>query len=214
MRAAPNRSRHTTPTALLWVGIALVLAMLATAVPAAATTTSTTSTTKTHNGNALDVPVPASERVHGATTTPATTTPAGSTPAATTPAGTTPAATTPATVPPTSGAQPGTVAPTTTTPATVTPTTATPPAPAGGSGGVVGVVVHKSPQKSTRLSTGALALVILGALLLLGCLVWGVVRWLALEPRWGVSLMYSLRETGYRASATWAEFSDWVRLGH
>jgi predicted permease len=75
------------------------------------------------------------------------------------------------------------------------------------------VVASKTKAKSKHLSAGALALAILGALLALGALAWAVARWLALEPRWTVSLMYSLREANYRASATWAEFSDWVRLG-
>jgi hypothetical protein len=60
----------------------------------------------------------------------------------------------------------------------------------------------------------ALALAIAGALLVLVCLAWAVTRWLALEPRWSTSLMHSLREATYRASATWAEFSDWARIGH
>jgi hypothetical protein len=74
-------------------------------------------------------------------------------------------------------------------------------------------VAHKPAPKSTRLSTLALALAILGALLALGCIVWVLGRWLALEPRWTVSLMHSLREASYRGSATWAEFSDWARIG-
>jgi hypothetical protein len=78
---------------------------------------------------------------------------------------------------------------------------------------VVGVA-HKAASKRTRLSTGALALAVLGALLALGCVVWTLARWLALEPRWTVSLMHSLREACYRASATWAELADWVRIGH
>jgi hypothetical protein len=75
-------------------------------------------------------------------------------------------------------------------------------------------VTRKTVPQSTHLSTGAIALAVLGALLVLGCLVWVLARWLALEPRWTVSLMHSLREASYRASATWAEFSDWARLGH
>jgi hypothetical protein len=74
------------------------------------------------------------------------------------------------------------------------------------------VVAHK-PSHPTHLSTGALALAVLGALLALGCIVWAAGRWLALEPRWTVSLMHSLREATYRASATWAEFADWARIG-
>jgi hypothetical protein len=45
------------------------------------------------------------------------------------------------------------------------------------------------------------------------CIAWAIGRWLALEPRWTVSLMHSLREASYRGSATWAEFADWARLG-
>jgi hypothetical protein len=75
-------------------------------------------------------------------------------------------------------------------------------------------VGHKTPSKSTRLSAGALVLAILGALLALGAIAWAFARWLALEPRWTVSLTYSMREATSRASATWAEFADWVRLGH
>jgi len=131
----------------------------------------------------------------------------------------TPTSTTPATATPASGAQPGTVSPatTTTTPASATTTATTPTAanptfrPTAGS---TVATAHKTSPKSTRLSTGALALVVFGALLVLGCLLWGLTRWLALEPRWTVSLMHSLQEATYRASATWAEFSDWVRLGH
>jgi hypothetical protein len=75
----------------------------------------------------------------------------------------------------------------------------------------VGVSHKASP--STRLSTGALVLAILGALLALGCAVWVVGRWMALEPRWTVAMMHSLREASYHASITWAELSDWARLG-
>jgi hypothetical protein len=77
---------------------------------------------------------------------------------------------------------------------------------------VVGVARKASPS-NTRLSTGALALAVLGALLALGCIVWVLGRWLALEPRWTISLMHSLREAGDRGSASWAEFTDWARLG-
>ncbi|MGA7703624.1 MAG: hypothetical protein WB998_01890, partial [Solirubrobacteraceae bacterium] len=97
-----------------------------------------------------------------------------------------------------------TVSSTTTVPAAGVPTTTV------HSGTVV--VVHKS-SNPTHLSTGALILAILGALLLLACLAWAIGRWLAFEPRWTVAFTHSLREASYRGSATWAEFSDWARLG-
>jgi hypothetical protein len=172
----------------------------------------------THTDSALGISIPASARVRGAASTAATTTTPGSAitvPAKTTPAPPPPGSATPAGSTP-GGAQPGTIAPTTTpaasTPATTT-TSTTPPATTTRSGTVV-VVTHKTTSKGTHLSTAALVLAILGALLALGAIVWALARWLALEPHWTVSLMYSLREASSRASATWAEFSDWVRLGN
>jgi len=66
---------------------------------------------------------------------------------------------------------------------------------------------------SGKLSHGALAAAILAGLIALGCLVWGVFRLGAFEPDWLLRLRHSLAEAGFRASATWAEFSDWIRLG-
>jgi hypothetical protein len=57
-------------------------------------------------------------------------------------------------------------------------------------------------------------LAIVGALLILACLAWAAARWMGLQPRWSTAMMYSLREAGYHASATWSEFSDWARIGH
>jgi hypothetical protein len=161
----------------------------------------------------LGITIPASAKVHNATTTNAATT--------SVPAATTPNAATTSTSAPTGAAQPGTVAPPTTTPAsTATPTasTAAPTAPATTTPSVTShsttvVVAHKQKPHATHLSAGALALAILGALLVLGCIVWALGRWLALEPRWTISLTHSLREASYRASETWAEFGDWARLG-
>lgn len=190
--------------------LACLPAVLAVLVPAVASAAAAA----THTDPALGISIPASARVKGTTST--STTPASTTPATTTPATTKPATTTPA------GAQPGTVAPTSTAPASATPPagtttsstpTATTPTTTTHSGTVV-VVSHKPSPKNTRLSAWALALAILGALLALGAIVWALARRLALEPRWTVSLMYSLREASSRASVTWAEFADWVRLGH
>lgn len=194
--------------------LGVTLSVLVGAAPACATSTTVT----TDRALGITVPIPASARVHGTTgqTTPApaTTAPASTVPATAAPTGTTPA----------SGAQPGTIAPssTSTTGTTPTPTTnpAVPSTATTPTAGAPGTTVHSStvvvvhqPSKPTHLSTGALLLAILGALLVLACLAWGIGRWLALEPRWAVALTHSLREASYRGSATWAEFSDWARLG-
>ncbi|MGH2834814.1 MAG: hypothetical protein ACRDK4_01265 [Solirubrobacteraceae bacterium] len=137
------------------------------------------------------------------------------------------------------GAQPGTVAPgssttattttgsipTSTTPGATTPQSATPTGPTGpatlapattgpGTPATLGIVRVKPHQKSKGLSGLALVLAIVGALLILACLVWATARWMGFQPRWGTAMMYSLREASYHASATWAEFSDWARIGH
>jgi hypothetical protein len=65
-----------------------------------------------------------------------------------------------------------------------------------------------------RLSTLAIVVAVLGALLIVACVAWALARQLAIEPHWWLSLRHAMAEAGFRASATWAEFTDWVRLGH
>ncbi len=70
---------------------------------------------------------------------------------------------------------------------------------------------HLAP--SHGLSSTGVALIALGAVVVLACIVWSLSRMLTLEPRWTLSLRHAMAEASFRASATWAEFSDWVRLG-
>jgi hypothetical protein len=208
VNASPRLRRPRTRA--LCAALACALFGFAAIPPATAAATSTTKTKSTTNGlsSILKLPIPASARVHGTSTTPATPAPAtGTTSTAKSPT-TTPPATPTATVPATP-VPPSSTAPTATTPTVSVPGAAHP----GGSTTVVGVARRASPGK-TRLSTAAFALAALAALLILGCAIWALARWLALEPRWTASLNHSLREAGYRASATWAEFTDWARLGH
>jgi hypothetical protein len=166
-------------------------------------------------------------------TVPASALPQGTTSTAT---GTSSTTTTPA-----NGAQPGTVAPgsstpttstsstatpTATTPGATTPQSATPTGPTGpaalapattgpGTPATLGIARAKKPHQSSKgLSGLALVLAIVGALLILACLIWAAARWMGLQPRWATATMYSLREASYHASATWAEFSDWAKIGH
>jgi hypothetical protein len=71
-----------------------------------------------------------------------------------------------------------------------------------------------SSQHSSTLSTGAIVAVIVAAVLVLACIAWALARRRAFEPHWLLSLRHAMAEAGFRASATWAEFTDWVRLGH
>jgi cobalamin biosynthesis Mg chelatase CobN len=204
MTVKPSRSPREARTASIVAAACALVALMPAGAQAAGTTTN----------KLLGVKIPASAQIHTATT-PATSVPAS----ATTPSTAPPSATTSPSAP-TGAAQPGTVAPPTTTPASAatqtgsTATSALPTTTTPASGSTTVIVAHKQKPSAKGLSAGALALAILGALLVLGCIVWALGRWHALEPRWTISLTHSLREAAYRASETWAEFSDWARLGH
>lgn len=95
--------------------------------------------------------------------------------------------------------------------------TPTPEAPLTASPAVLEESVPAAaPAAATQPSDApvpVLLLALLGGLLALGVLAWALARWWAFEPRWLLGTRHACTEAGYRASATWAEFSDWVRLG-
>lgn len=99
----------------------------------------------------------------------------------------------------------------------VTPPPATPPAatpPATGAPQQVTTTPSVQPagtKRSTKpLVIGAIAL---GALLLLSLLLWGWARLRGWDPKWAARARHAWGEAGFRVTSTWAEFSDWLRLG-
>jgi hypothetical protein len=109
------------------------------------------------------------------------------------------------TVPPVTTTPVKATVPTLTTPSSaVKPTTTT----------IVGRSVTHTTKHSETLSTAAIAAAVVAAVLLLACIGWALARRRAFEPRWMLSLRHAMAEAGFRLSATWAEFADWVRLGH
>jgi hypothetical protein len=72
-------------------------------------------------------------------------------------------------------------------------------------------------SNTTDVATDApfpmLALAILAGLLALGAATFGLVRWFAWEPAWTIRMRHAAGEAGWRASSTWSEFADFVRLG-
>ena len=72
---------------------------------------------------------------------------------------------------------------------------------------------HARSKPSSKLSTAAIVVAAVAALLALGCAAWGLARRRAFEPHWLLSLRHAMAEAGFRTSATWAEFADWARLG-
>ncbi len=112
-------------------------------------------------------------------------------------------ATSTATQPPaTTATQP----PATTTIAPNATTTAATPAPAP-------AATQTAPKSAASHKAARLALIVVGALLVMLLLLWAFARWWAWEPHWLARWRHATAEAGWRASAAWAEFTDWLRLG-
>lgn len=122
----------------------------------------------------------------------------------------------------TGGAAPGTVPPVTTTPSPTTPPTTTPapaatapttatPAPAA---------TTTTPAQPAAAASGGsdrtalvVALIAIGALLLAALALWGTARSRGWDPAWVARTRHAWGEAGFRTTSTWAEFTDWLRLG-
>lgn len=120
--------------------------------------------------------------------------------------------------PATGGEQPSAAA----TPApTATPQGATPqpdPAPAppqAAADGAIKQAAQADPASgsSDGLPAAVVGLGVLSAFLALLGLVWLIARALAWEPASWPRLRHACQEAGWRMSGTWADFTDWVRLG-
>jgi hypothetical protein len=85
---------------------------------------------------------------------------------------------------------------------------------------LVGAPASANPTPQTprhgsgHISTLAIVIAAIGALLALACAAWGLARRRAVEPHWWLSFQHAIAEARYRASASWAEFTDWARRGH
>jgi hypothetical protein len=121
---------------------------------------------------------------------------AGAAPTTTAPPVTTP----PVTTPPVA-TQTAPVVPATTTPATTAAPATTAPAPT-------------QPASGERDRTPlVIALIAVGALVLLALLLWGVARMRGWDPGWAARMRHGWGEAGFRTTSTWSEFTDWLRLG-
>ena len=142
----------------------------------------------------------------GSTGSTGATAPAGTAGSATAPAATTPTTT----FVPSGGTPPAATTPATGAPGTRTATTpsTTPPQALVNKGKAT-----KKPAHHNGLGALAIIIAALAALVVLACAAWAVARQRAYEPRWWLSLRHAMAEAGFRTSATWAEFTDWTRLG-
>jgi hypothetical protein len=71
----------------------------------------------------------------------------------------------------------------------------------------------KQRDSDAGIPAPLIALAVIGALMALAALLYWLARWWAWEPRWLVRARHAGAEAGWRASGSWAEFRDWVRLG-
>jgi hypothetical protein len=97
----------------------------------------------------------------------------------------------------------------TTTAATPAPAPAPPPPPAP----ALTPAPAAAAQSTTSHKGARLALIVIGALLVMLLALWAFARWWAWEPHWLARWRHATAEAGWRASAAWAEFTDWLRLG-
>jgi hypothetical protein len=116
------------------------------------------------------------------------------------------------TPPPSTGAPADTPAPAAGAQPPPTPNASPTAAPAVAAGNEIGQAA-RSTEPATDAPFPLIALAVLAGLLALGTLVFGLVRWRAWEPAWADRFRHAAGEAGWRASSTWAEFTDFVRFG-
>ena len=94
-----------------------------------------------------------------------------------------------------------------------TPTAQPTPAPAVAAASDQILTAARTSDTATDAPFPVLALAILAGLMALSGVGFGVARWVGWEPAWADGFRHAAGEAGWRASSTWAEFSDFVRFG-
>jgi len=85
------------------------------------------------------------------------------------------------------------------------------PAPAVADNAVL--AASKQTSSDAGVPAPLVALAVIALLMMLAALLYALARWWAWEPDWLVRARHAGAEAGWRASGSWAEFMDWVRLG-
>jgi hypothetical protein len=114
------------------------------------------------------------------------------------------------TTPSTAGAAPGATAAVKPPP---TPTEQPTPAPAVAAAAEQIPIAARTTDPATDAPFPVLALAVLAGLMALTGLGVGLARWRGWEPAWADGFRHAAGEAGWRASSTWAEFTDFVRFG-
>ena len=107
---------------------------------------------------------------------------------------------------------------TATAPANTTPGAA--PAPPGAAeanttanDGAIANAASRQADTDSDAPAPLLVLAVLGGVLALLALIWGLLRWFAAEPGWLASARHATAEAGSRTSGARADFTDWVKRG-
>jgi len=87
------------------------------------------------------------------------------------------------------------------------------PAAAAADGAIVTAAERTARRGSDTAPAPLVALAVLGGLVALALLAWGLVRLFAWEPRWLASARHAIAEAGWRTSGAWEDFTDWLRRG-
>jgi cobalamin biosynthesis Mg chelatase CobN len=101
-------------------------------------------------------------------------------------------------------------APTSTVP---TPPGSAQPAPAAADGAIVNAAARTAERGASEPPAPLIALAVVGGLLLLGLLLWGLARFFAWDPAWLAGTRHAVQEAGWRAGGLWDDFTDWLRPG-
>lgn len=91
---------------------------------------------------------------------------------------------------------------------------ATPAPPAAPGPTQAPLAVHNARASGNDAPAPVIAIAILAGLLALTGLAWSYGRWRGWDPPWLLRTQHAFSEAGYRAESTWAEFTDWLRMGH
>lgn len=96
----------------------------------------------------------------------------------------------------------------------ITPAPAPEAAPApGAADGSVASAATRDADASGDVPLPLVLLGVLALLVLLLALLWALARFLAYDPPWLQAGRHATGEAGWRVSASWAEFADWLRIG-
>jgi cobalamin biosynthesis Mg chelatase CobN len=87
------------------------------------------------------------------------------------------------------------------------------PAPAAADGAIVNAAAQAEERGSDSAPAPLVVLAVLGGLLALVLLLWGLLRFFAWEPRWLAGSRHAVAEAGWRTSGAWEDFTDWLRRG-